>query len=137
VAFLCFGRGGEHRLRQAVTLAQAFRHLDAADGAILAVLLEGGAFEVATDDAFGWKHLNLFDPHGAAGQLVSISIEAERVFDRIGRDYMVGHDILGVIEPERGDAVQNFAFVRDQFGKTTSKAEMRSVTTIRSESPRS
>ncbi len=62
----------------------------AADRAGLAVFLERRTFKVTADDALDRQHLDLADPHRAAGQLVGILGQAGRIVSRIGRNDMVG-----------------------------------------------
>ena len=70
VTDLGLGGRGEDRLRQLGRLGEALGQLDTADGAVLPVLLEPGAGEVAADDTLEREHLQLAADHRAAEDLL-------------------------------------------------------------------
>ncbi len=100
-----------------VGLFQSRRQLDAADRARRFVFLPARAGEIAACDALDGEHLGAHDHHGAAAQFVRMFLNGLRIAVHVGRDKMVGDDVLEEIEPEQRQLGQNPALVRDAGGQ--------------------
>ena len=96
-------------------LLHAFRHHHAADRAALAVFAQGGSFKIPADDAIGVLHGRFAHQHGPSGQFLREGVQPVRVLLRIGGQHVVLDDAFGLVEPERRDAAQHRALVRDQL----------------------
>ena len=113
VAQLGLGGRGEDGLGELGGLGQAIGQLDATDGTGLVVGLLAGASEVAADDALDGHGLGLLDQHGAAGEVVRVGLELLREVGHVAGDHVVGDEVGKALEPERGDAREDLALVRN------------------------
>ncbi len=96
---------------------QSRRQLDAANCAARLVFFPAGAGEIAAGDAFDGEHLGAHHHHRAAAQFVGMLANGLRVAAYVGRDQMIGNDILQEVEPEQRHLREHSALVRNAGGQ--------------------
>ncbi len=120
VAEIRLGGRGVQRLRQLLTLLQALRQLQAADGAVLFVVFPAGAGDISPHDALNGDHGELLTEGGSALKLL-VPEEFRHVLGIYGYQIVRDH-ILGEIEPELGHLCQDLALVGDLVVKNHVKS---------------
>ncbi len=90
---------------------------DAADHAVLAVVLPAGAGEVAARDAFEVDHFGAPHQHGASLELIAKRVELGGVIADVGGDEVIGDDGLEQVEPENRERGEHAALVGNGCGE--------------------
>lgn len=108
---LCLRAGCVDRFREFITLPQALRKADAADGTVFLIACPAGAGDVSADDALNGDHGQLAAQHAASAEF--LGAEEFRHVVYIDAEHVIWDDILGIVEPEAGHLRQNAPLVRD------------------------
>ena len=106
----------EQRFRQARRHRQSGRQRDAADRAVLLVVLVAGPDQVAAHHGFQRQGVQFFYHHGAPRKLRAlVRIDDHVLQSQAGQ--VIGHDVASLREPEQRDSRQDLALERDGIGQ--------------------
>src|SRR5580765_3397206 len=107
------GRRRKDRFRQLVRFLQPLGQFDPANRARRLIFLPCGTRNVATHDALDRKHVSVHHDHRPAPQLIAVLPDCLWVLVHIGRDEVIGDNVLEEVEPEKRDLGQDLTLVRD------------------------